>query len=178
MVKLRVKPDKYQSLLIDGMYFYCKEISADEAFGRREVIETAIEGGKYVHTELGQYVPREITFTSVIVYPENKMSKYHEKFREIQNKKCEVVSSVLGMFNAYVTLSPKWEHPGTCEIEIKCKEVTNEPATPKYVDPVDTQKADEEARKKAEAEAVESKSTKVKDKNVKATVSKKTKKKG
>lgn len=160
------------SLLLDDLYLYVESISADEAYGRREIKTTAIEGGKYIHEELGEYVPIQLTFKSKLYYPSNKRDKYNKKFNELQNKIVRVTSPEIGVFNARVQITPSWEYKGAVSLDVKVTESTGEPVTPKYVDPIDTQKADAEARKSVSAPAVESKSVKPQskdDKNKKST---------
>lgn len=161
------------SLMIDDLPLYVESIDADEAYGRRNIKSTPIEGGKYIHTELGEYIPRQLTFKSHVTYPIGKSDKYNKKFHDLQNKIVKITSKELGVFNANVQIVPKWDTPGAVELSIKVTENTGEPKEPAYINPVDTQKADEEARKKAGAKAVSNKSTKTKDKNKKATATKK-----
>lgn len=174
--KKNLKSKISESLCINGNYFFTESIDVEEGFGRREIKETPIAGGKYIHLEKGQYIPRKFTFNTHITYPPDKVGQYNEEFKSIQNQICEITSREFGVFNGYVQIVPKYSYAGACELQIKVTEVTDEVPTPEYVSPIDTQKADEEARKSIGADAVSNKSTKKKDSDKKNSNSKTTKK--
>lgn len=120
-----IRTDVSETVEIDGYPFWAQEITANEAYNRRETNRQSILGGTE-HVSRTSYVVRDYSFSTYVHIPEGSPDVYDDIFREMVSKPCEVVSPYMGgMFNAEVIIERTAEEssPEDLLLEIQVIEI-------------------------------------------------------
>jgi len=120
-----LKTDVSETVEIAGYPFWATEITANEAYNRRETNRQSILGGTE-HVTRSKYVPRDYTFTTYIHIPEGRPDAYDDIFKQMSSMLCEVISPYMGgKFYAEVIINKTAEEssPEDLQLEIQVIEV-------------------------------------------------------
>lgn len=114
-----------ENVEIDGYPFYAENITATEAYNRRETNRTSILNGTE-HVSRGKYVVRDYSFTTTVFVPDNRPDVHDDVFREMMSKPCEVISPYMGgKFMAEVIIQKDIEEasPNHIKLDIQVIEI-------------------------------------------------------
>lgn len=114
-----------ENVEIDGYPFYAENITATEAYNRRETNRTSILNGTE-HVSRGKYVVRDYSFTTTVFVPDNRPDVHDDIFREMMSKPCEVISPYMGgKFMAEVIIQKDIEEasPNHIKLDIQVIEI-------------------------------------------------------
>lgn len=113
------------NLEIMGYKFFAEEVSANEAFRRRELNTNSIVGGTKKTTK-GEYVGLEFSVTTHVKIKPNTPNMHNNIFQEMMRKPVRVVSpDIGGSFNAVVVIKPERETATYLKLTISIKEVVD-----------------------------------------------------
>lgn len=165
------------NLEIMGYSFFAEEVSATEAFRRRELNYNSIVGGTNKVTK-GEYVGLEFSVTTHVKIDPETPNMHNKIFEDIMREPVEVVSPDLGgNFTANVIIKPERESPNYLKLTINIKEVpSKESKIPGEQFSVPSTKKIKVTKKKKQKSSKKS-DKKNKSKTKKKTVSKKSKSK-
>lgn len=126
MAKMYNVPTSGCNLEIMGYPFYAEEVTANEAFRRREYNFNNIVGGTQKVTK-GAYVGLDFSIVTHVAVNPNHPDVHNKIFKEMMSKPVKVVSPELGgSFNATVTIKPEHNsNPNFLKLTINIKEIPN-----------------------------------------------------
>ena len=104
--------------------FFAENITANEAYSRRELVRTKVMNGTEVVTQ-GDWIGREFSFTAHVPIGEDRQI-YDKYFQSMIHQPCKVLCADMGdMFDAEVNIKkePMENHPNTLKLEITVKEI-------------------------------------------------------
>lgn len=112
---------------IDGYSMIIHELTPNEAYNRRETVRQDIIGGTQ-NVFRGKYLPRDYTFTALLLIDPLHPDVYDDTFRLWQSKSCEVISKLMGgKFNAEVIVKKHQnDSPNYLSVEIQVIEIPDE----------------------------------------------------
>lgn len=104
--------------------FFAENITANEAFSRRELVRTKVMNGTEVVTQ-GDWIGRDFTFTSHIPIADDP-TVYDVYFMSMLHQPCTIFSPNMGdMFTAQVLIKkqPLEKYPNTLVLEVQVIEI-------------------------------------------------------
>lgn len=116
-------PTKGCNLEIMGWPFYIEEVSANEAFRRRETNVNNIVGGTQKVTK-GAYVGLDFSVVTHVKINPHTPNMFNTIFQEMMKGPVNVVSPELGgRFKAMVVIKPEHDTPKSLKLTISIKEI-------------------------------------------------------
>lgn len=106
--------------------FFAENITANEAYSRRDLVRTKVMNGTEVVTQ-GDWIGRDFTFTSHMPI-DGDPTIYDQYFQSMLHQPCTIMSPDMGdMFQAQVIIkkSPLEKHPNTLALEVQVIEIPN-----------------------------------------------------
>lgn len=113
------------NLEIDGILFIVEDISYTNTLPKRNLNRLKIINGTEIATK-GEYVPLEFEIVTTLSVPINRPDYFNNAFTELQSKICNVVSPLMGSFQAELTINYEPSTPESIRVRIHILEVPGE----------------------------------------------------